>query len=183
MSDNELKDSGSKESIILVGMPGAGKSTLGVMLAKSLAKDFVDTDLLIQLRAHATLQEVLDAEGYLALRRLEEETLLECDFANHIVATGGSAVYSEKGMAHLKTYGPVVYLDVALNELRRRIKDYDSRGIAKRPDQSFESLFEERCQLYRQYADITVNCGGLSLEETLSSVMQQLSDRVASRQR
>ncbi|MBU3070193.1 shikimate kinase [Aestuariicella sp. G3-2] len=171
------------ESVILVGMPGAGKSTLGVMLAKALAKDFVDTDLLIQLKAHATLQEVLDAEGYLALRQLEEETLLDCDFENHIVATGGSAVYSEKGMAHLKTYGPVVYLDVSLEELRRRIKDYDSRGIAKRPDQSFESLFEERCELYKQYADITVACTGLTLEDTLASVIQKLSERTAQHQR
>ncbi|GAB3095742.1 shikimate kinase [Aestuariicella hydrocarbonica] len=164
----------SNGSIILVGMPGAGKSTLGVMLAKALAKDFVDTDLLIQLRSHATLQQVLDEQGYLALRQLEEDTLLSCDFDNHIVATGGSAVYSAKGMDHLKTYGPVVYLDVALDELRRRIHDYDSRGIAKRPGQSFESLFEERRQLYRQYADITVNCAGLSQEDAMAAVIEQL---------
>lgn len=161
-------------SVILVGMPGAGKSTLGVMLAKTLAKDFVDTDLLIQLRAQRTLQQILDDDGYLKLRQLEEETLLSCDFGNHVVATGGSAVYSDQGMRHLQSYGPVVYLDVALDELRRRIHDYDNRGIAKRPDQSFASLFEERRQLYRQYADITVTCDGLSMEEALAAVLARL---------
>jgi shikimate kinase len=162
-------------SVILVGMPGAGKSTLGVMLAKALAKDFVDTDLLIQLRAQRTLQQILDEQGYLALRQLEEDTLLSCNFDHHIVATGGSAVYSDKGMMHLKTYGPVVYLDVALQELRQRIKDYETRGIAKRPEQSFESLFEERRRLYQQYADITVRCDGLSQEAALAAVIDQLS--------
>lgn len=169
-----MADLEPKGSVILVGMPGAGKSTLGVMLAKALARDFVDTDLLIQLRARRTLQQILDDDGYLALRQLEEETLLSCDFGNHVVATGGSAVYSDKGMQHLKSYGPVVYLDVALDELRRRIHDYDTRGIAKRPDQSFESLFEERRQLYRKYADITVRCDGLSLEEALAAVLAEL---------
>ncbi len=158
-------------SVILVGMPGAGKSTLGVMLAKMLAKDFVDTDLLIQLRAHATLQEVLDQQGYLALRQLEEETLLSCQFDNHIVATGGSAVYSEKGMTHLKTFGPVVYLDVSLDELRRRIKNYETRGIARRPDQSFESLFAERQALYQRYADLTVECEAHTPEEVLETLI------------
>ena len=133
-----------KHSVILVGMPGAGKSTLGVMLAKNLAKEFVDTDLLIQTRAGKCLQTLLDDEGYLALRQLEEEVLIDCDFSNHVVATGGSAVYSAAGMVSLRTSGLVVFLDVPLAELRRRIHDYDTRGIARRPGQSFESLFSER---------------------------------------
>ncbi|NIB43571.1 shikimate kinase [Pseudomaricurvus alkylphenolicus] len=164
----------NKESVILVGMPGAGKSTLGVMLAKALARDFVDTDLLIQLRAGATLQEILDEKGYQALRRLEEETLLGCDFRRHVIATGGSVVYSDAGMRHLKQYGPVVYLDVELDELRRRIHDYETRGIAKRPDQSFESLFEERRALYQRYADIVVNCNGVTQEESLEQLLAAL---------
>ncbi len=162
-------------SVILVGMPGAGKSTLGVMLAKELAKDFVDTDLLIQLRAGQTLQAVLDQQGYQALRDLEEETLLQCNFTNHIVATGGSAVYSEKGMAHLKSYGTVVYLDVALGELNRRISNYETRGIARRPDQSFEDLFAERKALYERYADIVVDCNGLDQTQALSFVIESLA--------
>ncbi|MAZ87040.1 MAG: shikimate kinase [Cellvibrionaceae bacterium] len=162
-------------SVILVGMPGAGKSTLGVMLAKELAKDFVDTDLLIQLRAGQTLQAVLDEQGYQALRALEEETLLECHFTNHIVATGGSAVYSEKGMAHLKSYGTVVYLDVALDELNRRISNYETRGIARRPDQSFEDLFAERKALYERYADIVVDCNGLDQTQALAFVIESLT--------
>jgi len=162
-------------SVILVGMPGAGKSTLGVMLAKELAKDFVDTDLLIQLRAGQTLQAVLDEQGYQALRALEEETLLECRFTSHIVATGGSAVYSEKGMAHLQSYGTVVYLDVALDELNRRISNYETRGIARRPDQSFEDLFAERKALYERYADIVVDCNGLDQTQALAFVIESLT--------
>ncbi len=162
-------------SVILVGMPGAGKSTLGVMLAKALAKDFVDTDLLIQLRAGQTLQQVLDEQGYQALRALEEQTLLGCNFTNHIVATGGSAVYSEKGMAHLSAYGTIVYLDVALEELGRRISDYETRGIARRPDQSFEDLFAERQALYRRYADVIVDCNGLDQTQALEFVISELT--------
>ena len=161
-------------SVILVGMPGAGKSTLGVMLAKELAKDFVDTDLLIQLRAGKTLQAVLDEQGYQGLRALEEETLLACNFANHIVATGGSAVYSDRGMAHLKSYGKVVYLDVALEELNRRIDNYETRGIARRPDQTFEELFAERKALYQRYADIVVDCNGLNQNEALTFVIDSI---------
>lgn len=160
--------------VILVGMPGAGKSTLGVMLAKSLAKDFIDTDLMIQLRAGQTLQQLLDEQGYQALRQLEQETLLECDFDRHVIATGGSAVYSAPGMAHLKRLGPVVYLDVPLDELRRRIHDYDQRGIARRPEQSFAQLFEERQQLYRQYADITVDCHQLNQEQAIAAILAAL---------
>ena len=161
-------------SVILVGMPGAGKSTLGVMLAKELAKDFVDTDLLIQLRAGKTLQAVLDEQGYQGLRALEEETLLACNFANPIVAPGGSAVYSDRGMAHLKSYGKVVYLDVALEELNRRIDNYETRGIARRPDQTFEELFAERKALYQRYADIVVDCNGLNQNEALTFVIDSI---------
>lgn len=163
-----------KGSIILVGMPGAGKSSLGVMLAKELAKDFVDTDLLLQLRAGKTLQDILDEQGYQALRSLEQETLLQCNFTNHIVATGGSAVYSEKGMAHLSSYGTVVYLDVGLDELNRRISNYETRGIARRPEQSFEDLFTERQALYQRYADLIVDCNGLDQSQALAFVVDSL---------
>ena len=163
------------QSIILIGMPGAGKSTIGVVLAKELAKDFIDTDVLIQVREKQTLQEIMDASDYLNLRRIEGEVLLETDLPNHVIATGGSAVYGDAGMQHLKAYGPVVFLSVSLDELRRRIHNYESRGIARRPDQSFDDVFAERNRLYRHYADVVVECDGLNQAQVIETLRQQLA--------
>jgi shikimate kinase len=160
-----------QKSIILVGMPGAGKSTLGIQLAKKLALNFVDTDLLIQLQAGCPLQHILDEQGYQALRDVEEKVLLDNKFPGFVVATGGSAVYSDKGMRHLKQYGPVVFLDVPLDELRNRIDDYETRGIAKRPEQSFQELFEERLALYKKYADIVIDCDSRDQNSLLAEIV------------
>lgn len=168
------KNQNHQKSIVLIGMPGAGKSTLGVLLAKELALDFVDTDVLIQLREGKTLQEIINGSDYLNLRRIEGEVLVEADLPNHVIATGGSVVYSEEGMANLKRFGPVVFLNCSADELRRRISNYESRGIAKAPGQSFEDLFEERQALYRKYADITVDCNGTSLQQVLERVVKGL---------
>lgn len=166
-------------SLILVGMPGAGKSTIGLLLAKELAKDFVDTDLLIQLREKKTLQEIVNQEGYQKLREIEEQILISTDYPNHIIATGGSAVYSAAGMMHLKQYGLVVFLDVALDELHKRIQNYDTRGIARRPDQSFEELFIERRALYRTYADIIVECGEKNQFEVVQEIIYEAGETYA----
>ena len=104
-------------NLILIGMPGAGKSTIGLLLAKELAKNFIDTDILIQLREEKTLQDILHQHGYQHLRDIEEEILLSVKCSNHIIATGGSAVYSEAGMKHLNSFGPVIFLDVPLDIL------------------------------------------------------------------
>ncbi len=162
------------KSIVLIGMPGAGKSTLGVLLAKELALDFVDTDVLIQLREGKTLQVIMDESDYLNLRRIEGEVIADADLPNHVIATGGSAVYSEEGMSNLQRLGPVVFLNCSADELRRRIHNYESRGIAKAPGQSFEELFAERQALYRKYADITVDCDGRDLQQVLDQVLQEL---------
>ncbi len=161
-------------SIVLIGMPGAGKSTVGILLAKELGMGFIDTDVAIQVREGRTLQEILKASDYMNLRAIEEQVLLSEEMAGKVVATGGSAVYSEAGMARLKDRATVVFLDVPLKELEKRISNFDSRGIARKPGQSLESLFEERCKLYRQYADISVDCDQQSLEQTLKSASQQL---------
>lgn len=145
-----------KDNIVLIGMPGTGKSTVGLLLAKTLGKDFVDSDILIQVREGKTLQQIMDENDYLHLRQIEEEVLTDIHGNNLVIATGGSAVYSEVAMAHLANNGTIVYLDTPLTVLRQRIRDYDTRGIARRPDQSFEELFAERTALYRRYADITV---------------------------
>jgi len=164
----------SNSNIVLIGMPGSGKSTIGVILAKRSSHDFVDTDLLIQSAAQRSLQDILDQDGYLRLRELEEEALLTLDMHNHVISTGGSAVYSAPAMEHLKRNGICVYLNVSLDTLRSRIADYETRGIARRPDQSFEDLFEERTRLYRQYADITVDGDGLTQEAVCSEILEKL---------
>ncbi|WP_250462758.1 shikimate kinase [Microbulbifer litoralis] len=163
-----------KRSVVLIGMPGAGKSTLGVLLAKELALDFVDTDLLIQSREGRTLQEIMNESDYLNLRRIEGEVIADAELPSHVIATGGSVVYSEEGMANLRRFGPVVFLNCSAAELRRRINNYESRGIAKAPGQSFAALFEERQALYRQYADITVDCDGKDMQQVLDRLLEEL---------
>ncbi|GAA6152509.1 homoserine kinase [Pseudoteredinibacter isoporae] len=162
------------KSVVLIGMPGAGKSTIGVMLAKELAKDFIDTDILIQSRENATLQDIMDAGGYLHLRDIEADVIQNAHYHNHVIATGGSAVYSDAAMKHLATLGPIVYLEASLDELRRRIHNYESRGIARREDQSFEDVFAERTELYRRYADITIDGDGSSQGAVLKNTVEKL---------
>ncbi|MDE0841899.1 MAG: shikimate kinase [Porticoccaceae bacterium] len=162
------------QSIALIGMPGSGKSTLGVLLAKKLGWYFIDTDIGIQTAAGITLQEIIDDQGYLYLRTLEEQTLLHVPLPNNVIATGGSAVYSAAGMAHIKSLAKVVYLQVSVDELERRIDDYGQRGIARRPDQTFEDLYLEREPLYRQYADIVIDCADASTQKITANLLLAL---------
>lgn len=164
-----------KKNIVLIGMPGAGKSTIGVILAKNLAKGFIDTDVLIQIREQKTLQDILDENDYLHLRQIEEDVLMSVNLQHHIIATGGSAVYSAKAMEFLKQNGTVVYLDVSLDELRKRIKNFDTRGIAKAENQSFEEMMEERTRLYRKYADITIDCEQKNMETVCDMISTALT--------
>ncbi|MGD8174396.1 shikimate kinase [Marinimicrobium sp. ARAG 43.8] len=160
-------------------MPGAGKSTVGILLAKELAKAFVDTDLLIQTREGKTLQDIVDDHGYQALRHIEEEVLLASRFLNHIIATGGSAVYSEPGMTHLKQSGRVVFLDVPLEELERRVVNLSSRGLACPPGQSLSELYDERRSLYQQYADIVIDCGTKGQEDVVAEIIYREAGQFA----
>ena len=164
------------DSVILIGMPGAGKSTVGVLLAKALRLGFVDTDLLIQTRFGRTLQEILDLEGYQALRAKEEQVLLDTTAAGYVVATGGSAVYSRAGMAHLTAQGPVVYLDVPLTALEQRLDNLATRGVARPADQSLEDLFAERTALYRQYAHVVVDANLETGDKVAGSVAARLRE-------
>ena len=158
-------------------MPGAGKSTVGVILAKLTSRDFVDTDVLIQISQGRLLQDIVDTEGYRALRKIEEDILLGLHCGHHVIATGGSAVYSPVAMERLKSSGIVVFLDVDLLTLESRVRDFDTRGLAKRPDQSFSDLFKERIILYRKYADVTINCRGLSQEEVCAQIIKKVATR------
>ncbi len=163
-----------RQNIILTGMFGAGKSTIGVVTAKRTGRNFIDTDVLIQARQGRTLQEIVDADGYLALRRIEEAALISLEVCNHVIATGGSAVYSDKAMRRLKRNGIVVFLDVPLSIIQSRVNDFDSRGIARQPDQSFEDLYAERRPLYERYADITIASAALSHDEAARVVAQRI---------
>ncbi len=162
-------------NLILIGMPGAGKSTVGVILAKRTARGFLDTDVTIQTREQRSLQEIVDTEGYMHLRDIEEKVLLDIQAQNHVIATGGSAIYSQPAMAHLKATGPLIFLQVELPELEQRVLDIRTRGIAKRPDQDFVELFHERAALYAQVADITINCSGLNQEQVCEQILASLS--------
>lgn len=162
-----------KSNIILIGMPGAGKSTVGVILAKLTSRDFIDTDLLIQIARGRSLQGIVDNDGHMALRSIEEDVILRLDHRNHVIATGGSAVYSHAAMKHLKADGIVVFLDVDLSTLQSRVRDFATRGLARRPDQGLADLFEERHPLYIEYADIVVDCAGLTQEEVCSAIIKE----------
>lgn len=163
-----------KSNIVLIGMPGSGKSTVGVLLAKRLSLGFIDTDLLIQSREGRPLQQIVDNTGYLALRRIEEEVLLALQCRDHVIATGGSAAYSMAAMQHLKASSTVVFLHADIQTLEHRVHDFATRGLAKRPDQSLDNLFQERLSLYRQYADITIDSSNLSHEEVCCRIMSAL---------
>lgn len=165
---------GLKSNIVLVGMPGSGKSTVGVILAKLLSYDFIDTDVLIQSSQRRALQDIVDQDGHLALRKIEEDALLSLDLHNHVIATGGSAVYSAAAMAHLAAIGTVVFLDVALATLEARVNNLATRGLVRRPGQSLADLFAEREALYRQAADITINCTGMTQEAVCSAIIAQV---------
>ena len=154
-----------KSNLTLIGMPGAGKSTIGIILAKFLSCGFLDTDILIQINRQSSLQQLLDERGYMALRTIEEEEILKINIENHVIATGGSAVYSEKAMAHLKDISTIIFLKVGYDELVRRIHNFNSRGIAKAKDQSFQDLYNERQILYNKYAEVTIDCTHRDQEE------------------
>ena len=165
-------------NIVLIGMPGAGKSTIGVLLAKRLAYDFIDTDVNIQLKTGEPLQKTMDRDGYLRLREIEEEILLELDMDKSVISTGGSAVYGDSGMKHLKKNAYVVFIEASLKELKSRVHNYEDRGIARRPDQSFKELFEERDKLYRKYADIVVKSIYGKQDEMVETITKMINSGI-----
>ena len=165
------------ENIILIGMPGSGKSTVGVLLAKALGYDFVDVDLVIQRREGALLQEILDARGVEAFLDAEEQAVLSLDCDRCVIAPGGSAVCRERAARRLKALGTVIYLQVPLEELSSRIQNLSTRGIAMEPGQTLSDVLASRAPLYDKYADLTVQCGGQTLAQTARQVRELLTLR------
>lgn len=167
-------------AIVLIGMPGVGKSTIGVLLAKELGMDFVDTDIALQRRCGLRLQDLIEQEGFDEFCRIEEQVILDLHPAERIIATGGSVVYRDKAMRHLKALGSVLWLRASLDELKQRLKNLSSRGIARRPGQSLENLFRERATLYQTYADWTIDTADATparLVATIVKTVAQTDDR------
>ena len=161
-------------TISLIGMPGAGKSTVGILLAKLGGLRFADTDLDIQVREQTTLQRILERDGYLRLRAIEEEVLLTIPLEQIVISTGGSVVYSERAMERLRAAGPAVYLETDLATLEQRVAAAPLRGIASNMAQSYAEVFAERTPLYRRFADLTICTAGKSPDALAAEILLRL---------
>lgn len=161
-------------NIVLIGMPAVGKSTIGVLLAKTLILSFTDTDLLIQEKYKKSLCDIINENGTKAFLNIEEDVILNSDFHNSVIATGGSAVYGENAMKKLKASGKVIYLDLSLEEIRKRIGDIKSRGVVLTKGTTLEDIFNDRKALYEKYADIKIDCNNLTAEECVEKIISVL---------
>lgn len=164
-------------NIILIGMPGCGKSTVGVVLAKTLGIGFVDTDLIIQQREKRLLQNIIDADGIDYFLDCEAQAVKTVDCDNSVIATGGSVVFREEAISHLKKNGKIFYLNVPLDEIKRRLNNISTRGIAAKKDDSIENIFLERSPLYEKYADFIIDLTNSTVEETVEKICQKLKTK------
>lgn len=164
------------KNIILIGMPGVGKSTVGVLLAKRLRFAFLDTDIHIQIQEGKSLKELISLHGTEGFCDLEGNYMLSLSAEKSVIATGGSVVYMEKAMEHLRESGRIVHLDLKLSRLKKRLDDIDARGVVIGPDQNLGDLYTERQPLYLKYADITISTDGLSPDQVVVEIMQLLKE-------
>lgn len=162
------------KNIILIGMPACGKSVTGVILAKSLKMNFIDADLLIQERTGKSLQDIINADGIETFKSIEEEVLNAINVKNTVIATGGSAVYYDSAMRHLKENGVVVYIEASLATIKKRLKNIRTRGVAMEKGQTIDSLYEMRVPLYEKYADCTVRSHRYRAENTVEDIISGL---------
>ena len=164
-------------AIAIDGPAGAGKSTIGVVLAKVLGYQFLDSDLLIQKQEKRRLSEIIEEEGYKGFKDVENRVNASIEAENTVIATGGSVVYCEEAMEHLKSIGTVVYLKLSLNALSKRLGNLKGRGVLLREGQNLTDLYEERTPLYEKYADITVNEYGLNVEQTIDKILSLRNEK------
>lgn len=166
-----------KSNIILIGMPGVGKSTVGVLLAKRLQMHFVDTDLFIQAAEGKSLRRLIEVNGMGGFCEIEDRYAKNVDVHNAVIATGGSVVYYPEAMKHLQVDGIIVYMQLPLKELRKRLGDLNKRGVVLEPGQTLAALYEKRIPLYEQWADITADLSGLNHEAAVEKIMSAVEIR------
>ncbi|MBE5949840.1 MAG: shikimate kinase [Lachnospiraceae bacterium] len=167
-----------KSNIVLIGMPGCGKSTVGVVLAKNLGYRFMDVDLVIQEKEKRLLSEILDEEGFEGFVAAEEKACLGIQAEKTVIATGGSAVYGEKGMSHLKEIGTVVYIRLGYEEIEHRLGDLHKRGVAMRESMTLKDLYSEREPLYDKYADVVCDGEGKLLREIVTEIVTKTRGQI-----
>ena len=164
----------TKDNITLIGMPGAGKSTIGIVLAKVLGYDFIDSDLLIQKEEGKLLWEIMRDCGNDGFNKIEEKVNSQIQTSHSVIATGGSVIYGSKAMEHLRDISTVVYLKVSCSVLERRLGDLTKRGVVFKPGQTLLDLYKERVPLYEKYAHITVNVGHKTVQHAVSAIEDAL---------
>ena len=165
------------KNIVLIGMPGVGKSTSGVILAKVLNYDFLDSDLVIQHQTGKLLKEIIAEKGIDGFNAVENEINSQIDVENTVIATGGSVIFGADAMAHFKESGIVVYLRISYDLLDERLGDLDERGVVHKEGQTLRDIYNERTALYEKYADITVNLDGKDVAGTVDAVVAQLEGK------
>ncbi len=163
-----------KDNIILIGMPTSGKSTVGVILAKILGYNFIDSDIVIQEKEGRKLSEIIEAEGVDGFIDIENRVNAGIEAEKTVISTGGSVVYGEEAMLHYKDIGKVVYLKIDMEVLTKRLRDVKQRGVVMKEGQTISSLYDERCELYEKYADIIIDEKNNTMEEVLSDVLAAL---------
>ena len=168
----------NKSNIVLIGMPGAGKSTIGVLLAKAMGFSFCDTDLVIQKEEGRTLQVIIDEHGISYFLEREKEIIHSLCLTKHIIATGGSVVYYDSTLDHLKKSGVIVYLNVPFDELERRITNIDTRGVAMGKHESLQDIYFERLPLYTKHAEHNIQCKGKHMEEIVKELVTLLKKKI-----
>ena len=164
----------SKSNIVLIGMPAVGKSTIGVLLAKRLGRYFLDTDIFIQAVVGRTLQNIIDTDGLEEFCKVEAEHICCIDKTDCVIATGGSAVYSDAAMKYLKANGIIVYLDLPLEMIKKRLTDLNIRGVVMGKGQTLDDLYKKRTPLYEKWADVTINCEHLRHEEVIEKIIKDI---------